>query len=380
MGIERTIVPLLAVDAFDVASVSVIMAFVVSFGFVKALLNLSGGILSDRWGRKKILILGWLVALPIPWILIYASAWEWIVLGNILLGVNQGLTWSMTVTAQMDLTKAGERGLVTGFNEFSGYSGVALGSLLSAYIAAQFGLRPLPFYVGFVIIVSALLVAVFLVKETQHYTFDARTTQATRPRGTEHEGFLAVMKVTWSNKTLVAVAQAGHVEKYVDALVWVAFPLLFRSWGLSIVEIGLITSAYGFTWGLLQLVTGPLSDRVGRKWLITVGMWLCAFGIILVISVPPGLSGWLISAVIVGVGMAFLYPTLLAAVGDVSGPRWRGTALGVYRFWRDTGYGVGAVWIGVISDWFSLTWGFYCTAFLVFLSGTIVAIRMTDRV
>ncbi|MFC1802896.1 MFS transporter [Thermoproteota archaeon] len=379
LGIERNIVPILAVDEFNVASISVIMAFIMSFGFVKALLNLYGGLLSDRWGRKRVLILGWLAALPIPLILIYAPVWEWVVIGNILLGVNQGLTWSMTITSQIDMSKSSERGMATGFNEFSGYSGVAFGTLVSAYISKVTSPRPLPFYFGLGIIVFALLLAVLLVKETRHYAsqevenLNDRILDLDRPYG-----FFKIMNLVDMNDTLIAISQAGHVEKYVDALVWVSFPLLFHRYNLTIVEIGMITSVYGFTWGFLQLITGPISDRVGRKWLITFGMWLCALGVFLTISISTGLSGWLASAFIIGVGMAFLYPTLLAAVSDVAVPERRGTTLGVYRFWRDSGYGIGALLIGVISDLFGFEWSFYGIAFLMFFSGIVVASRMDE--
>ncbi|MFQ5951429.1 MAG: MFS transporter [Candidatus Geothermarchaeales archaeon] len=379
IGLERTVVPVLAKEEFGIASASVILTFIVSFGFVKALLNLYGGSISDRWGRRRVLILGWVAAIPIPLIIIYAPAWEWIALGNVLLGVNQGLAWSMTVTSKIDITKPEEYGIATGFNEFSGYTGVAFGALVTGFIAAAYSPRPHPFYLGLAVILVALVTAVAMVKETRGFALSESTESEVEDRGLDRApGFLSIFKwVSWKDPAMFAACQAGSIEKFVDTLVWVSFPIYFLSQGLTVAEIGIIVSVYGFTWGVLQLVTGPLSDRIGRKRPIAVGMWVCALGVVLTIS-TRGIINWVLAAAITGGGMAMLYPALIAAVGDVSQPKWRGTSLGVYRLWRDAGYGFGAISIGLVSDFVAFEWGFYLTALLMVTSGGIVAIRMYE--
>ena len=389
VGLERNVIPVLAEDEFAIASTSVILSFVVSFGFVKALLNLFGGRLSESWGRKPVLILGWLVAVPIPLIIIWAPNWWWIVFANLLMGVNQGLAWSMTVTSKMDIVGSHKRGLATGINEFAGYSGVATGALVTGFLAAAYGLRPAPFYFGLAVILAALGIAVVFSKETLHHArreaelFDAANAgpdgqPVQRSRDGQGPAFADIFKLTtWGDRAMFAASQAGLLHKFADALVWVSFPLFFRSQGLAVDQIGLIIGVYGFTWGFLQLGTGVMTDRIGRKWPIVAGLFLCGGGVWATVAVS-GLGMWILTAAAIGVGMALLYPSLLAAVADVSHPRWRGTSLGVYRMWRDSGYAFGALLIGLMSDVFGYRSAFYFTSVVMFVSGAIVAIWMYE--
>jgi MFS family permease len=368
IGLERTVVPLLAKEEFGIGRASVVMSFVVSFGVVKAALNLWGGSLSERLGRKPLLVAGWLFAAPVPLLIIFANSWWWIVAANLFLGVNQGLAWSMTVTAKMDIAGSRWRGFATGVNEFAGYGGVALSALITGYMADAYGLRPAPFIFGLAIIAVALAVAVFFAKETIHHArAEARDTAVQKP----HTSFWAVFRWTsWQDRRAFAVSQAGLVEKFVDVLVWLAYPLYLTSKGLDTGEIGLIVFAYGATWGAMQLVTGPLSDRIGRKPLIVAGMLLCAAGAAAPVQADAR-ALWFASASITGLGMAMIYPTLIAAIADIAHPATRGATLGVYRFWRDSGYAIGALLVGVVTDAASLSAAFYAVAIAMAASGLL---------
>ena len=335
------------------------------------------------------LILGWVAAIPIPLIIIWAPNWWWIVFANLLMGINQGLAWSMTVTSKMDLVGAKARGLATGINEFAGYSGVATGALVTGYLAATYGLRPTPFYFGLAVIIAALGIAVIFTKETLHHArHEARVQDAANSNSSLHpvrqavsaEGpsFKDVFKLTtWGDRAMFAACQAGLLHKFTDALVWVSFPLFFKAQELGVGDIGLIIGVYGFTWGFFQLGTGYMTDRVGWKWSIVLGLFLCGCGVWLTVVVSST-TWWISTSAVIGVGMALLYPSLLAAVADVSHPRWRGTSLGVYRMWRDSGYAFGALLIGVISDYIGFKSGFYFTAAVMFVSGVIVAVCMYE--
>lgn len=388
IGLERNVVPILAKEEFAIASASVILSFVVSFGFVKAILNLLGGRLSESWGRKPILILGWIAAVPVPLMIIWASSWWWIVAANVLMGINQGLAWSMTVTSKMDLVGAKWRGFAIGINEFAGYSGVATGALVTGFIAASYGLRPVPFYFGLAIILAALGIALVLAKETKGFSrSEAALNIENSSPGLHGEvvepcarnpGLWHIFRLTsWGDRAMFSASLAGLLHKFADALVWVSFPLYFNSRGLGVSKIGLIVGVYGFTWGIFQLVTGPLTDRIGRKWPIVTGLVICGVGVWATQAVE-GTVPWMITAALTGFGMALLYPTLLAVVGDVSNPCWRGASLGVYRMWRDSGYAFGALTIGLISDWLGIKYGFYFTALVMFLSSAIVALTMYE--
>ena len=391
IGMQRTVVPVLAESEFGVpaGSAALLMAFVVSFGFVKGAMNFVSGRLSESAGRRRVLIWGWLVALPIPFIFLYAPSWNWIVAANVLLGINQGFTWSMTVTSKLDIVRPEQRGLATGFNEFSGYGGVALAGLITGYLAVDFDPRSSLFGFGLAVILLALVSALLFSRETlpwaraESLKHKTGAHEGPQPRFatevSEHPSMSEIfMLVSFRNRTLVALSQAGCVEKFVDALVWVFFPVLLYSRGLSLVEIGWVVGFYGFVWGGSQLWTGPLSDAVGRKWPIVIGMWTCSIGVAATLMVE-GFLAWSFTAALTGVGMALLYPTLIAAVGDISHPDWRGSSLGVYRFWRDLGYGIGALLLGLIADAFgTFEAGFWFTAAAMALSGAWVAVAMTE--
>ena len=391
IGMQRTVVPALAETEFGVppGSFTLLMAFVVSFGFVKGAMNFVSGRVSEKVGRRKVLIWGWLVALPIPFIFLYAPTWNWIVAANVLLGINQGFTWSMTVTSKLDIVRPEQRGVATGFNEFAGYGGVALAGLITGYLASVFDPRWSLFVFGLSVILLALVSALIFSRETIHW---ARAESAAHKAGThvgprprfpsdvsEHPTTREIFTlVSFRHRTFAALSQAGCVEKFVDALVWGFFPVYLHARGLSLIDIGWIVGMYGFVWGGSQLWTGPLSDAIGRKWPIVIGMWTCAAGIAATLF-ADGIVEWSLAAAVTGVGMALLYPTLIAAIGDISHPNWRGSSLGVYRFWRDLGYGIGALSLGIIADAFgALEAGFWFTAAAMALSGLWVAIAMDE--
>ena len=392
IGLQRNVVPALAEQEFGVpaGSFMLLTAFIVSFGFVKGALNFVAGRLSDRVGRRKILLWGWAAALPIPFMILYAPSWNWIVAANVLLGVNQGFAWSMTVTSKIDITHARERGLATGFNEFAGYSGVAVAAIVTGYLAADFDPRWSLFVFGLAVALLALATAYFFVAETLPWAQAEAAQRRAEGAGTAAAGIPVDFPerpslgqifalVTYRHRTFSAFCQAGCVEKFVDALVWAFFPVYLIGKGLTIVEIGWVVGVYGLVWGASQLWTGPLSDRIGRKIPIVLGMWICGAGIAATL-LGEGLAYWSVTAAVAGVGMALLYPTLIAAIGDISHPAWRGSSLGVYRFWRDLGYGIGALSIGLIADAAgSLEAGFWFTAAAMGVSGlwVLVAARET---
>ncbi len=391
IGMQRTVVPVLAESEFGLTSTSttLLMAFVVSFGFVKGGMNFVSGRLSERVGRRRVLIWGWCIALPIPFIFLYAPSWNWIIAANVLLGINQGFAWSMTVTSKLDIVRADQRGLATGLNEFAGDGGVALAGLVTSYLAVDFDPRWSLFVFGLAVVSLALLSALLFTKETlpwaraESAAHTAGTHEGPRPRYPanvpEHPSTAEIFAlVSFKHRTFSALSQAGCVEKFVDALVWVLFPVYLHAQGLSLVQIGWVVGIYGFVWGGSQLWTGPLSDAVGRKWPIVIGMWFCAAGIAATMLVD-GMIAWSVTAGVTGVGMALLYPTLIAAVGDISHPNWRGSSLGVYRFWRDIGYGIGALLLGLIADTFgALEAGFWFTSGAMALSGLWVALAMDE--
>ena len=388
IGLQRNVMPALAEQEFGVpaGSFALLTAFIVSFGFVKGSLNFVAGRLSDRIGRRRILLWGWIAALPIPFIILYAPSWNWIVAANVLLGVNQGFAWSMTVTAKLDITNANERGLATGFNEFAGYSGVAVAGIVTGYLATDFDPRWSLFTFGLTVAIVALIVAYLFVEETLPWAHaEAAKRAGGGETGTAHgrlpEGFpdkpttrQIFALVSFRHRTFSALSQAGCVEKFVDALVWAFFPVYLIERGLTVIEIGWVIGAYGLVWGGSQLWTGPLSDRIGRKIPIVAGMWICGGGIAAMLF-GDTMVHWTVAAAVSGLGMALLYPTLIAAVGDISHPNWRGSSLGVYRFWRDIGYGIGALLIGFIANATSgVEAGFWFTAVAMGISGLWVLV------
>ena len=375
VGLERTVLPLLGEQEFGLASKTAIMSFIVSFGVTKALLNLVAARLSDRVGRKPILIVGWLVALPVPLLIIAAPAWWWIDLANVLLGANQAMAWSMTVIMKVDLVGPRRRGLALGLNEFAGYVAVGLMSWITGFIAGQWGLRPYPFYLGLGIAIVGLLASVLAVRETRgHVAVESTAAPLLSPSETPtlRQIFYAT---SLGNASLFAVCQAGLVNNLNDGMSWGLFPLFFAAHGLPIERIGVIKAVYPLTWGVLQVATGPLSDRFGRRGLIAGGMIMQAIGIWLTVLVPD-YSVWMVGAVLQGAGTAMVYPTLLAAIADHAHPAWRASSLGVYRFWRDIGYAVGALLSGVIADALAVEAAIHLVAAITLASGIVALVLM----
>jgi MFS family permease len=334
--------------------------------------------LSDRIGRRPILLAGWCFALPVPFLIIYAPAWWWIDLANVLLGANQALAWSMTVIMKVDLVGPRRRGLALGFNEFAGYLAVGITSWATGYIAAQTALRPQPFYLGIVIAVTGLALSVFFARETRGYTaIEAAVTHTSAPACAP--SLRRIFYVTsLGNVSLFAACQAGLVNNLNDGMSWGIYPLFFAAHGLDIARIGVVKAMYPGVWGVLQLATGPLSDRFGRKGLIAGGMIVQAAGIWLTVLFPT-YDAWLVGAALQGLGTAMVYPTLLAAITDHADPTWRATSLGVYRFWRDLGYAIGALLSGAVADLVGLGAAIHLVAALTLLSGIIVLFAMRQQ-
>ncbi|HET9496306.1 MAG TPA: MFS transporter [Chloroflexia bacterium] len=380
VGLERAVLPLLAEQDFGVASKSALLSFIVSFGIVKALANLFAGRMSDRLGRKGILIAGWVAGLPVPFMVMLAPTWEWVVLANVLLGVNQGLCWSTTIIMKIDLVGPARRGLAMGLNEAAGYVAVALAALASGYLAAAYSLRPEPFYLGVAFAVAGLLLSVFFVRETHgHAHHEAALLREGDTSGqVPQPSFAHILLLTsWKDRALFSASQAGMVNNLNDGLAWGLFPLYFAAGGLGIEQVGILAAIYPGVWGLSQLVTGALSDRLGRKGLIVAGMWVQGAGIFVVL-LTVGFWPWAAGMVLLGLGTALVYPTLIAAVSDVAHPQWRASAVGVYRLWRDGGYAAGALLAGVLADALGLPMAIAAVALLTVASGVVVLVRMYE--
>jgi MFS family permease len=368
IGSERAVVPVLGRDVFGVESLFVVGSFVVSFGFVKGLLNLYAGKWGGEYGRKPVLVLGWATALPLPVVLVFAPSWGWITVGNVLLGVNQALTWSMAINAKIDLAGPDQRGLAVGIDEAFGYTGVAVGAWITGVVAARTSLRPEPFYFLGAVVVLAFLVSVFLIEETVQFAAgevdDDDHRDANLPFGE------VLKRATYGDRTLFAAAQAGHVEKFVDTLFWLAVPLYLTSRGLGIAAVGVVVGVHSAMY-FLQIVTGGLADRIGRRPPVIAGMFLAAGGVLGMVLVE-GYLPWAVLSGVSGLGMALLYPNLMTVPGDAAHPTWRAAGMGVYRMWRDSGYGVGAILIGFSMEFASLEAAFSLTAGLMFVSGAVV--------
>jgi MFS family permease len=375
VGLERTVLPLLAQAEFGLASKSAVLSFIATFGIVKAIINFFAGRLSDRYGRKRVLLAGWLAGLPVPFLVIWAPSWSWIVVANVLLGLNQGLAWSMTVIMKIDLVGPKRRGLAMGLNEFSGYLAVAFAALGTGYIAQAYGLRPEPFYLGIACAAMGLLLSLLFVQEThQHAAAESESGMADRelqPSARE------ILTASWRDPALGSASQAGMVNNLNDGLAWGLFPLFFAEAGLDLARIGILSFTYPAVWGLAQVWTGALSDRIGRKVLIASGMLLQGAALA-AIALLHGFPEWVGATALLGLGTAMVYPTLLAAVGDVAAPRSRGSAVGAYRFWRDLGYPVGALFAGTLADFFGMRWSIGGVALVTFASGLLVAGRMPE--
>jgi MFS family permease len=379
LGQERTVVPLLAEQVFGLSGFTAGLLFIVAFGLVKSATNFFAGIWSDRFGRKPVLLAGWLIALPVPAMLIWGPNWWWIVAANALLGVNQGLTWSTTVIMKIDLVGPERRGLAMGLNEAAGYGAVAVAALTTGWLAAAHGLRPAPFLFGAAVIALGLGLSGLAVRETRDH---ARLEAATHV--TVHEDLHAQLTTrevavltSLRERALSAASQAGLVSNLNDGLAWGLFPLLFASRGLPVGQIGVLAALYPAVWGVGQLATGALSDRIGRKWLIATGMWVQAAALGLV-ALGTTFGTWALAAVLLGAGTAMVYPTLLAVIGDVAHPAWRARSVGVYRLWRDGGFAVGALLAGVIADAYGMAAAVWAVAALTAASGAVVAVRMYE--
>jgi MFS family permease len=392
VGQERSLLSLLATEVFGLAAVSAALTYIVAFGLTKAATNFLAGTLADRYGRKPVLVAGWLVGLPVPLLIIWAPSWAWIVAANVLLGVNQGLCWSTTVIMKIDLAGPRRRGLAMGLNEAAGYLAVAVTAYLTGLIAARAGLRPEPFYLGLAYAGLGLGLSALLVRETRgHAELEASLVNAdptTVPNQGPDSGPSAatverlstceVLTLTSLREpALSACSQAGLVNNLNDGLAWGLLPLLYVRGGLAVGQVGLLAALYPAVWGLGQLVTGPLSDRLGRKPLITGGMLLQALALA-GIAVAGSFLPWAACAILLGVGTAMVYPTLLAAISDVAHPSWRASAVGVYRLWRDAGFAVGALLAGLVADLAGLQAAVWVVAALTAASGLIVALRMYE--
>jgi MFS family permease len=383
IGLEQTVVPLIGHNDFGIESNAIIVSFIASFGVVKAILNLFAGNLSDKWGRKNVLVLGWLFGLPVPFFLLLAPDWNWIIFANILLGINQGLAWSMTVNMKIDLVGKERRGLALGLNEFAGYVSVALVGFVTGYLASMYGLRPYPFYLGIVFAMLGLIISWVIVKDTRKFTeleikndLSNENVDVSKPDLNFKQVFV---QTSWKNRTLLSVSQAGLINNLIFGVTWGLFTLYFASFAVGISEIGFLKALHPGIWGVLQLLTGTFSDKVGRKVLIYPGMIIQGIGIWVVLF-TGSMLGWIIGMSLLGVGTALVYPTLLAAISDVAHPKWRATSLGVYRFWRDLGFVFGAVGIGYISDLFGLNNAIHLVGFLAVGSGIFVLVVMKETI
>jgi MFS family permease len=379
LGQERTVLPLLAQDVFGLSGVTVTLTFILAFGLVKAATNFFAGTLSDRYGRKPVLVAGWLVGVPVPLLIMWAPTWDWIIAANVLLGVNQGLAWSTTVIMKIDLAGPDRRGLAMGLNEAAGYGAVAATALVTGWIAASAGMRPEPFFLGLAYAGLGLGLSVLAIEETHgHARHEAANHE---PHHADLHGGLTTGQVfaqtSWRQPSLSAASQAGLVNNLNDGMAWGLLPIFFADAGLSVGRIGVLAAIYPAVWGLGQLVTGAWSDRVGRKPPIVAGMSLQAVAIAVIASVDT-FGWWAVAAVVLGVGTALVYPTLLAAVGDVAHPTWRAASVGVYRLWRDAGFAVGALLTGLIADLAGARTAIWTVASLTAASGLVVAVRMRE--
>jgi MFS family permease len=375
VGMERSILPAIAEQEFLLAARTAVLSFIVVFGVTKALTNYFAGRFSDAYGRKLVLVTGWLVAAPVPFLLMWAPSWSWILFANALLGISQGLTWSTTVIMKIDLSGPENRGLAMGLNEFAGYFAVAGAALATGYVASRWGLRPEPFYLGAGFVLLGLLISVFLVRETHHHAHHEGELEHVETRQRISSQAEIFRRTSLTDRNLSSISQAGLVNNLNDGMAWGLFPLFFAAAGMSLTQIGWLAAIYPAVWGLGQLYTGALSDRIGRKVLIVWGMWVQAGGIV-VLALAHGFTGFATGAALLGFGTAMVYPTLLAAIGDTAHPSWRASAVGVYRLWRDLGYAVGAILAGVVADLLGITASLVAIAALTFASGLVVQFRM----
>lgn len=379
VGLERTVVPLVGTQEFRIGSEVVVFSFIIAFGVVKAFVNFASGWLADRFTRRMVLIAGWIVGLPVPFMLGYGPTWAWIVGANVLLGISQGLAWSMTVNMKIDLAGPRNRGLAMGLNEAAGYGALGLTALATGYLAARYGLRPEPFYIGVAYALLGVVLSVLLVRDTRaHARLEASLhySSSVTPAPSMKEVFATT---SWRDRTLFSVSQAGLVNNLNDGMSWGVFPLLFVANGVSLEEVGIIKAVYPVIWGAGQVISGPISDRVGRKPLIVWGMITQAVGhAVIGLGLANPFTAGLAGSILLGIGTAMVYPALLAAVGDAAHPSWRATSVGVYRFWRDLGYAVGALMSGIIAGVLGLVWAVRAAGLLTFFSGVLTGTLMNE--
>lgn len=382
VGLERTVVPLVGTEEFKIGSDVVVFSFIIAFGVVKAFTNLISGVLADKYTRKKVLIWGWLVGLPVPFMLAWGPSWNWILLANVLLGVSQGLAWSMTVNMKIDLVGPKKRGFAMGLNEAAGYGAVGLTALLTGYLASHYGLRPQPFFIGIAYTIVGLLLSIFVVKDTRkHAQLEAAQVAVTISAEREKKPnlFWVFKETSFKNKNLFAVSQAGLINNLNDGMSWGVFPLLFISMGVGLEGVGWIKAIYPVVWGVGQIITGPLADKIGRKPLIVWGMFVQVLGhLVIGLEFLNPLTSGIVGSVLLGIGTAMVYPALLAAVSDAAHPSWRASSLGVYRFWRDMGYAIGALMAGIVGNFFGLMWAVHIAGIVTFISGIVVWVKMKE--
>lgn len=383
LGQERTVVPLLGQRVFGLQGYTAGLTFILVFGLAKAATNYFAGTWADRFGRKPVLVAGWLVALPVPLLLIWAPSWGWVIVANVLLGISQGLTWSLTVVMKIDLVGPARRGLAMGLNESAGYGAVAATALLTGYLAQSYGLRPAPFLLGLAFAALGLGLSTLVVRETREHARLEAATHVARADGRHdhlHEGLSnrqVFLQTSFREPALSAASQAGLVNNLNDGLAWGLFPVLFAAAGLSVAKIGVLAALYPAVWGVGQLFTGALSDRLGRKWMIATGMWVQTLALA-VVAVADAFALWALAAVLLGGGTAMVYPTLLACIGDVAHPAWRARSVGVYRLWRDGGFAIGALLAGIVADALGVRAAVWTVAALTAASGLVVAVRMYE--
>ncbi|MGH3369229.1 MAG: MFS transporter [Nocardioidaceae bacterium] len=383
LGQERTVVPLLGQQEFGLRAYTASLSFILVFGLAKAAANYFAGTWGDRYGRKPVLVVGWLIAVPVPLLLIWAPTWTWVVVANLLLGISQGMTWSTTVVMKIDLVGPARRGLAMGLNESAGYGAVALTALVTGYLAESYGLRPAPFLLGIAFAALGVGLSALAVRETRGHARLEAAGHVARSDGRHdhlHDQLSSrevFTQTSFRDPALSSASQAGLVNNLNDGLAWGLFPILFAAAGLSVAKIGILAALYPAVWSLGQLVTGAVSDRLGRKWMIAAGMWLQAVALA-AIAVGDAFAAWAVAAVLLGAGTAMVYPTLLAAIGDVAHPAWRARSVGVYRLWRDGGFVVGALLAGAVADVLGVRAAIWTVAALTAASGVVVAARMYE--
>lgn len=371
IGLERNILPQLAEQEFGLASKTAIFSFIIAFGITKAICNYFTGKWANKIGRKKLMIIGWLFAIPIPFILIYANNWNWIIFANILLGLNQGLTWSMAVIMKIDLVGSKKRGLAVGINEFAGYLSVGIVAFLTGYIANKYGIRPYPFYLGILFSFAGLLLTIIFLKDTKGHV-ETESTKSDIPLLKN-----IFLDTTFKHKSLSGITQAGLVNNLNDGMTWGLLPLLLLSKSFTVSQIGLLTAIYPTVWGLSQLFTGKLSDIYSKKMLLFWGMLLQSFGIILLVFATTEIH-FILIGILLGFGTALVYPTFINAISDFTHPIQRAESLGTFRLWRDLGYAIGAILTGIIADSFGLDISIIAIGLLTGLSALIILIRVKD--